>query len=116
MLIYPSVHNIQCTGIMKYDLFSKSKQITIFNFVKSVSYAWSYSTSFSGNWGFSIYIPLPPPVSFLGINFAFNIGYSISLSVSSTNNGGYPYKYIVRAVASTALTTDASAAVRAVVI
>jgi hypothetical protein len=116
LLIYPSVHNIQCTGIMKYDLFSKSKQITIFNFVKSVNYAWSYSTSFSGNWGFSIYIPLPPPVSFLGINFAFNIGYSISLSVSSTNNGGYPYKYVVGAVASTALTTDASAAVRAVVI
>jgi len=102
---------------MKYDLFSKSKQITIFNFVKSVTYAWSYTTQFKGSWGFSIYIPLPPPVSFLGINFAFNVGYVIDLSVGCSNNAAvYPYKIVVRAVASTAITTDASAAVRAIVI
>jgi hypothetical protein len=77
---------------MKYELFSKTKTITIFNFIKSVTYNWNYGKQFKGNWGFSVYIPLPPPVSFIGINFSFSVGYVIDLSLSSKNYGGYPYK------------------------
>jgi hypothetical protein len=114
--VYPNVHQVQCTGKMKYELFSKTKTITIFNFVKSVGYNWSYSKQFKGNWGFSVYIPLPPPVSFIGINFSFNIGYVIDLNLNSKNYGGYPYKIEFKAIASTAVTTDASAAIRVIVI
>lgn len=46
----------------------------------------------------------------------FNIGYVIDISLSANNYPGPPYKIVVGAVATTSVTTDASAAIRAVVI
>lgn len=116
LLVYPSDHKIQCTGTLKYDLFGNSKSVTIFNFIKSVSFAWNQNYQYKGKWGFTVYIPLPPPVSFLGINFAFEISYVIDINLSANNYPGPPYKIVVGAVATTSVNTDASAALRVVVI
>jgi hypothetical protein len=115
-LIVSYSHKIQCNGKIKYELFGKTNSVTIFNFVKTVSSSWSQSKRFQGNWGSSIYIPLPPPVSFLGLNFAFNVGFVIDLGLSSKTYQGPPFKIVVGAVATTSVTSGASASVRAVVI
>lgn len=39
---------------------------------------WSKGIKLSGSWNINFYIPLPPPVSALGINFGFSVSYSIS--------------------------------------
>jgi hypothetical protein len=116
LLVYPNDHKIQCTGTLKYDLFGKTKSVTLFNYIKSVNFAWSQNYHYQGKWGFSVYIPLPPPVSFLGLNFVFDISYVIDINLSANNYPGPPYKIVVAAVATTSVNTDASAAIRAVVI
>ena len=116
LLVYTNDHKIQCTGILKYDLFGNSKSVTLFNYIKSVGFTWSQNYHYQGKWGFSVYIPLPPPVSFLGLNFVFDISYVIDINLSANNYPGPPYKIVVSAVATSSVDTDASAAIRAVVI
>jgi hypothetical protein len=73
----------------------------------------------SGSYSAGIYIPLPPPVSFLGINLAFNVDFSISVTLygkSTTSTVQCTYNFEVGANAGTAVKVGASAAVRAVVI
>lgn len=73
----------------------------------------------SGSWSFSFYIPLPPPVSFLGINFQFSVSYRIGVEIFAKGNPDIvncDYNFALGANAETAVGVDASAAVRAIAI
>lgn len=115
-MIYSNDHQIQCTGVINYQLFGKVKSISVFNFKKSVGFAWSWSKQFKGNWGFSVYIPLPPPVSFIGLTFNFNVSYVIDIKIDVNGGGLFPYQVKAVCLATTKVNTDASAGVRVVVI
>jgi hypothetical protein len=117
LLVYIFSHDVQCIGEFDYTLFGNSKSITVFNFKQSITLAWNWSQSYSGNWGFTVWLGLPSPVNFLGINFSFNVNYNIAVTVTATTSGGNnPFNYKVGAVATTVVTTNAQAGVRAVVI
>jgi hypothetical protein len=116
MLVLPSDHQIQCVGSFNYELFGKTKSVQIFNFIKSISFAWNWTKHYEGTWGFSVYVPLPPPVSFLGITFSFNIKYIIDVSINAFTSGTNPYIINVNALASTEVITNAKAGLRALVI
>lgn len=80
---------------------------------------WSKSYNINGSYGASIYVPLPPPVSFLGLNFAFNINFGVSVNLyAKTSNKivNCVFNFEVGADVGTQVGVDASAAVRAVAI
>ncbi len=97
-------------------MFGKTKSVTIFNFKKSVSYSWSWSNQYKGNWGFSVWIGLPPPVSFIGITFNFNVSYVINVKIDINAGGANPYQVKVICLATTKVNTDASAGLRVIAI
>ena len=101
-----------------YSLFGNQKDVEIFNYLKDIAYNWSKSYDLGGSWSFSIYIPLPPPVSFLGINFSFGVSFSIHVDLYTKGNPvkACAYTFEVGAYASTGVGVDASAAVRAIAI
>lgn len=80
---------------------------------------WARKYDINGNFGASIYVPLPPPVSFLGLNFAFTVsfGVSVSLYAKTTNQiVNCVFSFEVGADVGTYVNVDASAAVRAIAI
>jgi hypothetical protein len=115
-LVYPTDHKLQCVGTLNYQIFGGVKSITIFNFIQSVSFAWNWSQTYSGNWAFSVYVALPPPVSFIGITFNFNVNWTVTVSLHTTGSGFLPYIIKVAGLATTNVNTDASAGVRVVAI
>lgn len=116
ILVLSNDQQIQCIGSLNYQLFGKVKSISVFSFKKSVSYAWSWSRQFKGTWAFSVYIPLPPPVSFIGLTFRFSVSYVIDVKININAGGLHPYQVKAVCLASTKVNTDASAGVRVVVI
>jgi len=106
------------TGTIRLDFFGKKKDIVIFNRQQNVNFNWSYSHTFSGAWSFNIYIPLPPPVSFIGINFGFSVGYSIPINLSATGSATAAdfYRSTFLANISASVGVDASAAVRVIAV
>ncbi len=115
--MYPSDHQIQCIGTFNYQLFGKVKSITIFKFKKSVVFSWSWSNQYKGNWGFNVWVGLPSPFNFIGLNFSFNVSYVIDISIS-INAGSSVTPYVVKcnALATTKVNTDASAGVKVIAI
>lgn len=102
-----------------YDLFGNSRSINIFSYTKDVTLSWSKAYDLNGSWSFSIYIPLPPPVSFLGINFSFGVNYKIHVDIYAKGSPEITaciYNFEIGANAETGVGVDASAAVRAIVI
>ena len=96
------------TGTLKFDFFGKTKNIVVFNRSQNVNFNWSYTNSISGTWGFNFYIPLPPPVSFMGINFGFSATFTVDIKLSATGTAAvnvYTCKFI--ADAGTSLTASA---------
>lgn len=116
MLVYSNDQKLQCTGTFVYELFGNQRTIPVFNFIRSVSYSWSWSNQYRGNWGFNVYISLPPPVSFIGFTFRFNVNYVIDVNVNFNAGGANPYQVTVNCLATTRVDTDASAGVRVVAI
>jgi hypothetical protein len=119
LLIYANYNNqVRCYGVVKYTIFNKNKQITVFDYTKSVWSGWSYYNRLAGSWAFNIYIPLPPPVSFIGINFYISIGYFIDLNLYATtqNFANNPYIFKTGAAVSTGITTDSRASLRVIAI
>lgn len=105
--------------MFSYKLFGNQKDIDIFNYVKDIAFNWSESYDLGGNWGFSFFIPFPPPVSFLGADFSFGASFNIHVDIYVKGNPvirACVYTFEVGANASTALGVDASAAVSAHVI
>lgn len=98
-------------------MFGNSKSVAIFNFKKSIKYAWNWSKTYSGNWGFSVWIGLPSPVNFIGITFNFNVKYVINVNIG-INTAANSNAYIVTAscVATTKVDTDASAGLKVIAI
>jgi hypothetical protein len=90
----------------------------VFNYLKDIKFSWSSSYLLNGSWSFSIYIPLPPPVSFLGINFGFAVSFGLNIDLYAKGNpmAACVYNFEVGANVGTQVGVDASAAVRAVVI
>lgn len=78
--------NIRFKGTLIYYLFGNQKSVEIFNYVKAIAFNWSKSYDLGGSWSFSIYIPLPPPVSFLGINFSFGVSFGIHVDIFVKGN------------------------------
>lgn len=110
-------HQVQCTGKMIYILFGKSKTLSLFNFRKSVSFNWSWNKQYKGDWGFNVWIGLPKPVNFIGISFSFKVSYVINLSLNAdTFPGINPYKFKVKALATTQVDTNAKASLKVVAI
>lgn len=101
---------------MNYKLFGNIKVVPIFNPKKSVIFSRNYSTSFSGNWGFTVSVPLPSPVSMITIKFSFNVAYLINLNLNAYTSGLNPYVFKVVTQATTQVATDSKASVRLVVI
>lgn len=104
---------------MIYSLFGATKSVEIFNYIKSVNLAWSKNYSISGSYGASIYIPLPPPVSFLGINFSFTVSFSLSVTIYAKTDAQIQnciFKFEVGADVGTSVGVGASAAIRAIAI
>jgi len=117
VLVYPSDHQIQCIGSFNYQLFGKTKSVTIFNFKKSVSFSWTWSKQYKGSWDFAVAIPLPPPVSFIHLTFSFKVSYVIDVKIDiNAGQNINPYQVKVNALATTKVNTDASAGIRVVVI
>jgi hypothetical protein len=106
------------TGTLKLNFFGSQKNIVVFNRSQNVNFNWSFSNTITGNWSFNIFIPLPPPVSFLGINFGFAVSYSIPINLSSTGSASAPnfYQCTFLANVATTINVDASAAVRAIAV
>lgn len=105
--------------MITYIFFGKTKNVEIFNYLKDINLSWSTTYGISGSYSANVYLPLPPPVSFIGINFSFTISYSVSVTLYA--NGGASvnncvYKFEVGANASTEVNADASAAIRVLVI
>lgn len=95
------------------------KNVDIFNYLRQVDINWVKTYNLSGSYGASIYIPLPPPVSFLGINFAFNVNYNINVVIytkGTPNVVNCIYTFEVGANVATKVDASASAAVRAIAI
>lgn len=87
--------------------------------MKDITFSWSKAYDLNGDWSFSVYVPLPPPVSFLGINFKFGVGYKIHVDLylkGSPKIEACVYTFQAGANAETGVTVDASAAVRAIAI
>jgi hypothetical protein len=103
------------TGTLRQDFFGSQKNIVVFNRSQDVNCNLSFSNTITGNWSFNIFIPLPPPVSFLSINFGFAVSYSIPVNFSSTGSiqAGF-YQCIFKANAATTHNVNASAAVRTI--
>jgi len=72
---------VKIVGTLKFVLFGSSKSITLFDYTRIVGYNWNLNKSFSGIWGFTLYVPLPPPVSFIGLNFGISANYSIDVNL-----------------------------------
>ena len=108
---------LSITGTIRLEFFGKTKDIVVFSRQQNVNFNWSYSHTFSGTWSFNIYIPLPPPVSFIGINFGFSVGYSIPISLSATGSATDKY-YLSSFLANVgaSIGVDASAAIRVIVV
>ncbi len=93
------------------------KSIPIFNFKKSVSYGWTWSKQYKGNWDFSVSIGLPAPVNFISLNFNFKVSYVIDIKIDvETNQSMKPYRVKVNTLATTRVDTDASAGLRLIAI
>lgn len=117
LLIYTFDHQLQCIGTFNYQLFGNTKSVTIFNFQKSVFINWSWDKQYNGNWGFSVWVGLPSPVNFIGITFNFNVAYAIGIHIdvtSAVGTGTYTIK--VNSLATTKVTTSASAGVKVIAI
>ena len=105
------------TGTLKFNFFGKTKDIEVFKRSQNVNFNWTFNKTFSGSWSFNIYVPLPPPVSFLGINFAFSASYTIDVKLTANGVASATfYTCTFTADAGTAIGVDASAALRAVVV
>ena len=107
---------LSITGTIRLEFFGKTKDIVVFSRQQNVNFSWCYSHTFSGTWSFNIYIPLPPPVSFIGINFGFSVGYSIPISLSVTGFATDKYyQSTFLANVGAGIDVDASAAIRVIV-
>ncbi len=98
-------------------MFGVSKTKTLFSFTKQIGANWTWGQNWGGNWTFSFSVPLPPPVSFITINFYVTVGYTINLNLySSVQQWWYPLIHEVKAVASTSLWVNAAATVKVVAV
>lgn len=73
----------------------------------------------NGSWSFNLYIPLPQPVSFLGINFQFSVTFRIGVGIFAKGNPeifNCIFNFALGANAETAVGVVASAAIRAIAI
>lgn len=73
--------NVRFRGVFIYDTFGNQKSLEIWNIVKDITLFWSESYLINGVWTFSLYVPLPPPVSFLGVNFKIRVNFYIPTRV-----------------------------------
>lgn len=117
ILVYPNDHEIQCIGTFNYQLFGNTKSISIFNFRKSIKFSWTWTNTYTGTWNFNVWIGLPAPVNFIGLNFKFDVKYiivvGIVINTASTTNA---YTVTALCQASTKVDTDASAALKVIAI
>jgi hypothetical protein len=105
------------TGTLKFNFFGKTKDIVVFSRSQNVNFNWSYSNTISGTWSFNIYVPLPPPVSFMGINFGFSASYSIPIQLGANGVASASvYTCTFFADVGAALSVDASAALRVIAV
>ena len=90
----------------------------VFTKSQNINFNWSYENTISGKWGFSINIPLPPPVSFMSINFGFDAYYFVDIKLGA--HGVVPniqmYYLTVFADVGSAVNVDASAALRVLIV
>lgn len=110
---------VKFRGVIVYDVFGVKKNVQAFGYSRDISYNWSKGIKLSGSWNINFYIPLPPPVSALGINFGFSVSYSINgqfFAKGNPNIVSCVYNFAVGASASTGVGVDATATVRAVAI
>lgn len=73
--------NVRIKGGFVYGMFGNEKSVEIFNYVKDIALVWRESYDIGASWSFSIYIPLPSPVSFLGISFGFGVSFNNHIEV-----------------------------------
>lgn len=84
---------------------------------QNVKTNWSFNRNIPGTWSFNYYVPLPPPVSFIGINFGISVSFSININLGAnavTSAGSFSCTFLVNV--GTALKVEASAALRVVAV
>ena len=112
LLIYSYDVKVNCVGTVFAKFLGTQRTVKVFDFTKSVSFAWSHSETYSGNWGKSIWIGLPKPVKFIGITLTVELYYRIDLVLTGSVYDPNPYTYQVKADIDAKVETDSSASVR----
>ena len=78
---------------MIYTIFGKTKNLKIFEFNRPVNNQWQWSRNYNGKWDFKFKIRLPPPVSFISINFLVRIKYNFNIKLFSKKVSNSPYRF-----------------------
>ena len=68
LLVYTFDVKVNCVGKVIAKYFGQTKTVKVFDFTKSVSFAWSYTKTFQNTWGAKIWIGFPKPLKFIGLN------------------------------------------------
>lgn len=63
------------------NLFGNINNYKVFDWTKSVSFVWSYQDTFTGGKGYKIWIGLPKPVDFIGLNIYIEVAYRVDVDV-----------------------------------
>ena len=113
---WPTDHQIHCEGWILLNFFGNPNTYKVFDFTKSVSFTWSYSDSWSGSKGFKIWIGLPKPVDFIGLNIYISVDYLVNLNVKAEVIDFSPYTIRIKADTTARLDTDSSAGLKLVVV
>ena len=57
-----------------------------FSYLKDISLTWTLSFLLEGKWDFNFYVPLPAPVSFIGVNFGFSVYFAVNVDLYGRGN------------------------------
>ena len=105
-MIYPYDVKVNCYGRANVKYFGQQKSVKVFDFTKSVSFAWSHDDDFNGNWGANIWIGLPKPLAWIGLSLKIELSYFIDLNLSGSVYDPNPYTYQIKAIVDANVLSD----------